>query len=120
MSKILDGSALAKKIRSNLKLQTEEYIKKYNIVPHLAVILVGADPASETYVRFKEKACNQVGIKSTIINLPETILEEDLIKETNSGIVAKDSVHLKEILRQLYSEFEQKKFIESQIKIHHL
>ncbi|MDY0317882.1 MAG: bifunctional methylenetetrahydrofolate dehydrogenase/methenyltetrahydrofolate cyclohydrolase FolD [Candidatus Izemoplasmatales bacterium] len=81
MSKLLDGSALAKKIRSNLKLQTEEYIEKYNIVPHLAVILVGADPASETYVRFKEKACNQVGIKSTIINLPETILEEDLIKE---------------------------------------
>lgn len=81
MSKLLDGSALAKKIRSNLKLQTEEYIEKYNIVPHLAVILVGADPASETYVRFKEKACNQVGIKSTIINLPKTILEEDLIKE---------------------------------------
>ena len=83
MSKLLDGSALAKKIRSNLKIQTEEYIKKYNKVPHLAVILVGDDPASETYVRFKEKACNQVGIKSTIVNLPETILEADLIDEIN-------------------------------------
>jgi methylenetetrahydrofolate dehydrogenase (NADP+)/methenyltetrahydrofolate cyclohydrolase len=81
MDKILDGSALAKKIRANLKVQTEEYISKYQKVPHLAVILVGADSASETYVRFKEKACNQVGIKSTVINLPEDITEEKLIEE---------------------------------------
>lgn len=83
MDKLLDGSALAKKIRANLKLETEEYINKYGIQPHLAVILVGADPASETYVRFKEKACNQVGMKSTVINLPENITEKKLVEEIN-------------------------------------
>lgn len=92
MDKLLDGSALAKKIRANLKLETEEYINKYGIQPHLAVILVGADPASETYVRFKEKACNQVGMKSTVINLPENITEKKLVEEI-SRLNNDNSVH---------------------------
>lgn len=92
MGKLLDGSALAKKIRVRVKSETEAYTNKYNIQPHLAVILVGADPASETYVRFKEKACNQVGMKSSVINKPADLTEEELInliKKLNND----DSVH---------------------------
>ncbi|MFA7075398.1 MAG: bifunctional methylenetetrahydrofolate dehydrogenase/methenyltetrahydrofolate cyclohydrolase FolD [Candidatus Izemoplasmatales bacterium] len=83
MGKILDGSALAKKIRARVKIETEELVKKYNIQPHLVVVLVGADPASETYVKFKEKACVQVGIKSTVINKPGDISENDLLTVIN-------------------------------------
>lgn len=80
MGNILDGSALAKKMRAEIKIETEKYINKYHVQPHLAVILVGADPASETYVKFKEKACNQVGMKSTVINKPSDITERELLE----------------------------------------
>jgi len=80
MGNILDGSALAKKMRAEIKIETEKYINKYRVQPHLAVILVGTDPASETYVKFKEKACNQVGMKSTVINKPSDITEEELLE----------------------------------------
>lgn len=80
MAILLDGQALAKKIRENLKIETQEAQEKYGVKPHLAVILVGADPASETYVRFKEKACNQVGFASTVINKPENLTEHEVIK----------------------------------------
>ena len=80
MGNILDGSALAKKMRAEIKIETEKYINKYRVQPHLAVILVGTDPASETYVKFKEKACNQVGMKSTVINKPSDITERELLE----------------------------------------
>ncbi len=80
MAIILDGTTLANKIKSRLKIEIEKYINKYQIEPHLAVVLVGADPASETYVRFKEKASMQVGMKSTIIKKPADISEQELIE----------------------------------------
>lgn len=92
MGKVLDGSALAKKIRLEVKEKTFKLIEKHKVTPHLVVILVGADPASQTYVKFKEKACKQVGIKSTIIEKDASILEEDLIsliEDLNND----DSVH---------------------------
>jgi methylenetetrahydrofolate dehydrogenase (NADP+)/methenyltetrahydrofolate cyclohydrolase len=54
--------------------------------------LVGADPASETYVRFKEKACNQVGMKSTVINKPADITESELI-DAIKALNEDNSVH---------------------------
>ncbi len=89
MSILLDGTKLAKKIRESLKEKTQELIEKYKIKPHLAVVLVGDDPASQTYVKFKERACNQVGFTSTIINKSENISENeliDLIKQLNEDI----------------------------------
>jgi methylenetetrahydrofolate dehydrogenase (NADP+)/methenyltetrahydrofolate cyclohydrolase len=88
----MDGSALAKKIRIRLKSEISEYVEKYKVQPHLAVILVGADPASETYVRSKEKACDKVGMKSTVINKPADITELELI-ETINALNEDDSVH---------------------------
>ena len=92
MGKILDGSALAKKIRARIKKETIDYVEKYNVKPHLAVVLVGADPASETYVRFKEKACKEVGMESTVINKPGDISEDELINVIES-LNNDDSVH---------------------------
>ena len=59
---IIDGKALAKRVRENLKEDVEE-LRKKGIVPKLAVILVGEDKASQIYVRSKNKACSELGIE---------------------------------------------------------
>jgi len=78
---IIDGNVLSKEIRGQLKESIIELKNTYNEVPHLLVILVGEDPASQSYVRAKEKACKQVGIKSSLITLPYKISQEDLLTE---------------------------------------
>ncbi|BCA33235.1 MULTISPECIES: bifunctional methylenetetrahydrofolate dehydrogenase/methenyltetrahydrofolate cyclohydrolase FolD [Bacillus cereus group] len=77
---IIKGNEVAGKKRAQL---TEEVVKlkEQGIVPGLAVILVGEDPASRSYVKGKEKGCEQVGIYSELIELPETITEERLLAE---------------------------------------
>ncbi len=79
----MDGAALAKKIRAELACETER-MKENGIQPHLAVVLVGDDPASAVYVRNKEKACIQAGIRSTVIRLgadcDQNTLEETVIR----------------------------------------
>ena len=79
MAEILDGKKLALKLRENIKVQTEKLIEKYNITPHLVVILIGHNPASEYYVRSKERACKKAGIKSTVIRRETDITEKELI-----------------------------------------
>lgn len=76
----IKGNEVAEKKRAQL---TEEVVKlkEQGIVPGLAVILVGEDPASRSYVKGKEKGCEQVGIYSELIELPETITEERLLAE---------------------------------------
>lgn len=86
MAIILDGKALAKKTREELKIKVDE-LKKKNIFPKLAVIMVGDDPSSKIYVRNKSKACEEVGIEyeehllSADIEM-KTLL--DLINELNN------------------------------------
>ncbi|MBN2504502.1 MAG: bifunctional methylenetetrahydrofolate dehydrogenase/methenyltetrahydrofolate cyclohydrolase FolD [Bacilli bacterium] len=83
---IIDGKALAAKIKDKVKEDVEALVRKQRIIPHLAVILIGSDPASQTYVRGKEKACEKVGIKSTVIKREIDITEAeilDLIDELN-------------------------------------
>ncbi|MEB9506115.1 bifunctional methylenetetrahydrofolate dehydrogenase/methenyltetrahydrofolate cyclohydrolase FolD [Bacillus anthracis] len=77
---IIKGNEVAEKKRAQL---TEEVVKlkEQGIVPGLAVILVGEDPASRSYVKGKEKGCEQVGIYSELIEFPETITEERLLAE---------------------------------------
>jgi methylenetetrahydrofolate dehydrogenase (NADP+)/methenyltetrahydrofolate cyclohydrolase len=77
--KILDGKKLSEKIKEELKKEVEE-LKKEGITPGLAVILVGNNPASETYVRMKKNACREVGIKSFGYEFDENISEEELLK----------------------------------------
>ena len=76
----IKGNEVAEKKRAQLKEKVVK-LKEQGIVPGLAVILVGEDPASRSYVKGKEKGCEQVGIYSELIELPETITEERLLAE---------------------------------------
>ena len=76
---IIDGKALAKQKRVEMTQIVQE-LKAMGVTPGLAVVLVGEDPASEIYVRNKHKACEEVGIYSRVIKLPEDTKEEDLLK----------------------------------------
>ena len=79
MLKLIDGKQLAQKRREEIK-QTVEQLKAKGIVPGLAVILVGEDPASKVYVRNKEKACQEVGFYSEVYRLPEQTSQDELLQ----------------------------------------
>ena len=77
---ILDGKKLASDSEKEI-LESVSVLKEKGIIPTLATILVGDDPASETYVRMKQETCKRVGMESLAINLPkETSTEELLLK----------------------------------------
>jgi methylenetetrahydrofolate dehydrogenase (NADP+)/methenyltetrahydrofolate cyclohydrolase len=75
---ILDGKKLSEKIKDGLKSEVDE-LKKEGITPGLAVILVGDDPASHTYVKMKRNACQKVGIYSVVHEFPASITEKELL-----------------------------------------
>jgi methylenetetrahydrofolate dehydrogenase (NADP+)/methenyltetrahydrofolate cyclohydrolase len=77
-ARVLNGKELATKIKGELK-QTVEDIKKKNIYPGLAVVIVGNDPASRVYVNSKKKACEEIGIESFEYALDESVDEAELI-----------------------------------------
>ncbi len=85
-AKILSGKQLAQEMREEMKQETLELKEKYNIIPGLAVVLVGEDPASVSYVKGKRKACANIGIYSREENHPADMSEEkllSLIRELN-------------------------------------
>lgn len=73
---ILDGRALSKKIEQDIASDVKKLKEKTGRVPGLAVILVGQDPASATYVNMKKKACDRVGFYSVTHEMPENISQE--------------------------------------------
>ena len=80
VAQILDGKKLASDSEKEI-LESVSVLKEKGIIPTLATILVGDDPASETYVRMKQETCKRVGMESLAINLPkETSTEELLLK----------------------------------------
>lgn len=76
---IISGKDLAKKIKAEIAEKVPTLVEKYGRAPHLAVILVGEDPASQSYVKSKGKDAEQVGYKSTTIRMPESTTEEELL-----------------------------------------
>ena len=78
MAEILNGKELAKKIRTNLKVEVEE-LKKQKKYPKLAVIMVGNDQASSIYVKNKSKACDEIGIDFEEYLLPEETTMQELL-----------------------------------------
>ncbi len=78
-AKILSGKDIAKEIRAELKTEIAELKEKHGLVPGLAVALVGADPASEVYVRSKVKTCERLGVNSIEKRLPADTTEADLL-----------------------------------------
>ncbi len=79
---ILDGKKLSDKIRSEVKQEVQSLQEK-NITPGLAVILVGADPASAAYVNMKSRACKEAGIYSIVHEMPDTISQENILEIIN-------------------------------------
>ena len=78
-AKILDGKKLASHSEEEIKTEVLT-LKKHGITPTLATILVGNDPASETYVRMKRNTCKKVGMESIAVELPEATTTEELLK----------------------------------------
>jgi len=79
MAVIIDGKAVAKEVQKQIKEEVDGLERRWGLLPGLAVVLVGDDPASHIYVRNKEKACKEVGIKSFEHLLPATISEKELL-----------------------------------------
>ena len=76
---IIDGKAIAEKIRSEIKDQVANVINQGNQVPGLAVVQVGQDPASSVYVRNKRMACKEVGMNSFEYDLDENVTQNELL-----------------------------------------
>lgn len=78
--KLIDGKSTATKVKDEIKAEVANMIDNDIDAPHLVAVIVGKDPASETYVSSKEKAAHSVGMVSSIYRLPENTSEEDLLK----------------------------------------
>lgn len=81
-AKLIDGIAIGKEIRQEIK-EGVGILESSGCKPGLAVILVGEDPASQTYVKNKEKSTVEAGMKSELIRLPATVTEEELLSHVN-------------------------------------
>lgn len=78
---ILDGKKLSLEIKEEVKTKVAEYKATLGKVPGLSVIIVGTDPASQVYVRNKAKTCVEIGMNSEVIELPDTISQEELLEK---------------------------------------
>lgn len=89
---IIDGKALAEKLRLEIASDVSAFTSETGITPRLAAVLVGDDPASAVYVRNKERACAKVGIGSTLHRLPAETTQAELLKLIGQ-LNDDDSVH---------------------------
>ena len=78
--KLIDGKIIAAAVKSEIAAEVKVMIDADLKTPHLAAVLVGADPASETYVASKERACKEVGFTSSVYKLPENTTEKELLE----------------------------------------
>lgn len=78
-AKIIDGKAIADRLRAEYRVRVDDLRSRHGVTPALAVILVGDNPASRSYVRGKIAGCKQVGIRSELIELPATVDESALL-----------------------------------------
>lgn len=76
---LLDGKAISAKIKEEIKAEVAALLDEDKRGPHLAAILVGEDPASQTYVASKERASREVGIISSVYKFPDTVREQELL-----------------------------------------
>lgn len=78
-AQIIDGSAISQQIRSDLAVEVAAFREKSGIVPHLAAVLVGDNPASAVYVKAKQKACETTGLQSTLHKLSAETTQQELL-----------------------------------------
>ena len=91
-ARILSGKEFAARIKEDAKAQAEALTKEYGVVPGLAVIIVGEDPASQVYVRNKHKACADLGFYSEEVVMPETTSKEELLAKIDE-LNASEKIH---------------------------
>jgi len=111
-AKIIDGTAIANKLKNKISEDIKKRIEDNKSIPGLAVIIIGDNPASKVYVSHKKKACEQVGIKSEIINIdpkkPQYEVEE-IIQQLNNN----PSIHGILVQQPLPDHYDLKKIINS-------
>jgi methylenetetrahydrofolate dehydrogenase (NADP+)/methenyltetrahydrofolate cyclohydrolase len=91
-AKIIDGKAFAAKLRAQVEAETAALKRDHGITPGLATVLVGNDPASEVYIRNKNKTAEAIGFKSVHSHLPESASEADVLAQVKA-LNADKSVH---------------------------
>lgn len=92
MAHIIDGKAIAADIRKELAAKTAELQQTRGVTPGLGLLLVGDNPASQSYVRSKEKACAEVGFNSVVLRWPADATEEQILEQVRSWN-EDDSIH---------------------------
>lgn len=83
-AKILDGKAIAKQVQAEIKTEVTAFVAESNVTPALAAVLVGEDPASQVYVRNKERACKRAGLSSQLHRMSAESTTEDVLAKVNS------------------------------------
>lgn len=91
-AQILDGKAIAADLREQVRLEVEQLLQAGHPAPGLVVVLVGENPASQVYVRNKRNACEKVGFRSELIQLPDTTSQGELL-ELIDQLNARDDVN---------------------------
>ena len=91
-TKLIDGKAIAAEVRAEIKMYTAELKAEHGVTPGLAVILVGSRKDSQSYVRNKKKAADEVGFHAVDVTLPDTISQEELLAEVEK-LNTDDKVH---------------------------
>ncbi len=83
MGSLINGKEIGQEIRKSVAERVTQ-LKEKGVTPGLAVILVGDNPASQTYVRNKQKSCEEIGIFSELIKLPQEVTEQELLEQIRS------------------------------------
>lgn len=83
VAKIIDGKKIAAELRKNISKEVEKLKSKYQITPNIVTIKVGSDPSSNLYLKLRNKACEEIGIKSNVKEFSVNISEKEVIDSIN-------------------------------------
>ncbi|MCO0596437.1 bifunctional methylenetetrahydrofolate dehydrogenase/methenyltetrahydrofolate cyclohydrolase FolD [Peribacillus butanolivorans] len=110
-AQIINGKEIAEAVRQEISKEVQQ-LREKNIVPGLAVILVGDNQASQTYVRNKQKACEDLGMHSVLIKKPGDLTQEELIQNIDE-LNQDDSIHGILVQLPLPGHIQEKAIIEA-------
>lgn len=111
-AQIIDGKRTAETIRQQLAGKVAEFRERTGIQPHLTAVLVGTDPASAVYVRNKRLACDKAGFRGTVLTLPETLSQAELL-DTVARLNADPGVHGILVQLPLPRQIDQKRVLDA-------